>query len=313
VVGVDPHLGVGPGMILDPAGTRIPTGRRACLIVPGSSSRMLEKARSVEADEVVIDLEDAVVPERKAQARAAAVDALSAGGFAAGSVAIRINAPRSPWIADDVAAAATAPLSPSSLVVPKVQSGADLAFVEHLLAEAGAAGAGGSRIGLQALIETARGLWSLREICTSAVRLETLILGYVDLAASLGRSRAAAQNVDLWLPAQERVLVAARAAGLQAIDGPWWAIDDRAGLRAAGTRTAALGFDGKWAIHPDQVSTITTAFTPSADEVARAKAVLDALAKAAAAGTGAVSLAGDMVDEATRVGALRTLARAKTP
>jgi citrate lyase subunit beta / citryl-CoA lyase len=148
------------------------------------------------------------------------------------------------------------------------------------------------------------------EICASSVRLEALILGYADLGASLGRSRAAAENVDLWLPAQETVLLAARAAGLQAIDGPSLTIEDPAALRAASTRTADLGFDGKWAIHPKQIPTITAAFTPSGAELTRAIAVLEALATAAATGTGAVALDGEMLDEATRVAALRTLARA---
>lgn len=294
-------------MLLDPSGALIPTSRRACLIVPGSSARMLEKARSMEVDEVVIDLEDAVAAEQKPRARAQAIDALSTGGFAARSVAIRINALESPWIADDVAAAASAPVAPSSLVVPKVQSGDDLAFVERLLA----ADTGASRIGLQALIETAHGLGSVREVSTSAPRLEALVLGYIDLAASLGRSRSAAENLDLWLPAQDAVLVAARAAGLQAIDGPSSAISDPVALRAASVRAAELGFDGKWAIHPNQVPTIEAAFTPSDAEVARSKAVLDALAAASASGKGAVTLDGEMIDEATRVAALRILARSR--
>ena len=140
------------------------------------------------------------------------------------------------------------------------------------------------------------------------------MLGYADLAASLGRSRDGAADLDRWLAVQDAVLAAARAAGVQAIDGPYLAIADEAGLQAAAARTAALGFDGKWAIHPSQIAPLVAAFTPSDEEVARAEAVLAALEQAAAdGGRGAVSLDGEMLDEAVRVAALGTLARAGRP
>ena len=139
------------------------------------------------------------------------------------------------------------------------------------------------------------------------------MLGYADLAASLGRSRGGAADLDRWLAVQNAVLVAARSAGLRAIDGPFLVIDDTDGLLAAAARGIELGFDGKWAIHPSQLEVIQRAFTPSPAEVAHARSVLEALEDAESGG-GAVALNGEMVDEAVRLTALRTLARAgQTP
>jgi len=193
-------------------------------------------------------------------------------------------------------------------VVPKVESPDDLAFVDGLLAEADADVREAGPPGVQALVETARGIQALREISTASPRLESIVIGYADLAASLGRSRAGAADLDRWLALQDAVLVAARAAGLRAIDGPYLAIDDADGLRAAATRAADLGFDGKWVIHPAQIDTVLRAFTPRAEEVAHAEAVLSAMEQGG--GAGAVSLDGEMVDEPVRLAALRTLERA---
>jgi citrate lyase subunit beta / citryl-CoA lyase len=293
-----------------PVGDRRPS-RRACLVVPGSSARMLEKARAIAVDEVVIDLEDAVVPASKAQARVDAAAALTAGGFAAGAVAVRVNAPRTPWAHEDLVALGGAGVRPGSVIVPKVQSAGDLAFVDRLLDGVEAAAGHREPLRVQALVETARGLRALNEIAQGSPRLEAIILGYADLGASLGRSRAGAADLDRWLAVQDAVLVAARAAGVQAIDGPCLAIGDEEGLRAAAARAADLGFDGKWVIHPSQLDVVTVAFTPSAEEVAHAEEVLAALADAAAGDArGAVELGGEMLDEAVRVAAERTLARA---
>jgi citrate lyase subunit beta/citryl-CoA lyase len=142
------------------------------------------------------------------------------------------------------------------------------------------------------------------------VRLAALILGYADLAVSLGRTPAGAASLDLWLAVQDAVLTAARAAGIRAIDGPFLTIADDAGLTESATRAAELGFDGKWAIHPAQAAPIVAAFTPSEDAVIHARAVIAALSEAGASGAGAVSLDGLMVDEPVRLAALRTLALA---
>jgi citrate lyase subunit beta/citryl-CoA lyase len=274
---------------------------------------MLEKARALPVDEVVIDLEDAVVADAKAHARAAVVEALAQGEFACGAVAVRVNAPGTPWAHEDLIAIADAEARPDSVVVPKVQGAADLAFVDRLLDGVEAAAGRAEPLRVQALVETAKGLRALDEIASASPRLDAIVLGYADLGASLGRSRSGAADLDRWLAVQDAVLASARANGLQAIDGPHLAISDETGLEAAARRAADLGFDGKWAIHPSQVDALTKAFTPEPEEIAHAEAVLAALAQAADGARGAVALDGEMLDEAVRVAAQRTLARAGRP
>jgi citrate lyase subunit beta / citryl-CoA lyase len=286
-----------------------PPSRRSCLSVPGSSERKLAKAIELSADEVVIDLEDAVAAGAKDEARAAVVTAL--GDWTGPGVAVRVNGPRTPWCHLDVAAVGALADMPASIVVPKVESAGDLAFVDRLL-DGVEAGAGRERpLRVQALIETAAGLARVQEIAGASPRLDALILGYADLAASLGRSAAATSDLDAWRPAQETVLVAARAHGLQAIDGPYLGIAVDDAFTAAASRARDLGFDGKWAIHPSQVAALNELFTPSDEEITRARAVVEALDRAEReSGQGAVALDGEMLDEAVRVAALRVLARA---
>jgi citrate lyase subunit beta / citryl-CoA lyase len=287
------------------------TRRRSCLAVPASSERMLRKAAGSGADELVIDLEDAVAPAAKTEAREALLplmDEIAAGGSA---LAVRVNQPRSEWCHRDLEALAGASELLTSIVLPKVESGGDLAFAERLLDGAEAAAGRARPLRVQALIETAAGLSRVDEIAAASSRLDGLILGYADLAASLGRSALAAADAESWRGAQERVLLAARTHDLQAIDGPFFDLDDEAGLRAASARTAAAGFDGKWAIHPRQLEAITASFSPSGPEVEQAEAVLAALARAEAeGGAGAVALDGKMVDEAMAAAARRLLRRA---
>jgi citrate lyase subunit beta/citryl-CoA lyase len=266
---------------------------------------MLGKAPSLGADELVLDLEDAVAPVDKDAARGHVIAALE--GMPAGQLcAVRVNAPRSPWCHADLVALAGAPRPPATVVLPKVQSAGDLAFAERLLDGAERA-ARAAPIGVQALVETAAGLRALDEIVAATPRLHTLILGYADLAASLGRTRAGAARLDSWLAAQEAVLHAARAAGVQAIDGPYLGLQADAAFTAAATLARELGFDGKWAIHPAQVAPLNDLFTPGDEEVAHARAVLDALDGGA---PGAVALAGEMIDEASAAAARRLIARA---
>jgi citrate lyase subunit beta/citryl-CoA lyase len=286
--------------------------RRSCLSVPGSAERMLAKLGSLEADEFVLDLEDAVVPRAKDDARRLVVATLAGDAPARrGVMSVRINAPRSPWCHRDVIALADLQERPDTMVVPKVESAGDLAFVERLLDGAEAAAGRRRPIRLQALIETAAGLARIQEIAAASERLDALILGYADLAASLGRSARAAQDLETWRPAQEALLLAARANGLQAIDGPYLGTAPDAGFEAAARRARDLGFDGKWAIHPSQVGVLNDLFTPSAEELERARAVVAVLEQAERDGRGAVSFEGEMVDEAVRVAALRTVARAQ--
>jgi citrate lyase subunit beta/citryl-CoA lyase len=287
------------------------TRRRSCLVVPGSAPEKLAKAAGLGADEVVIDLEDAVVPDAKAQARAAVVAALRELDWSRTTVAVRVNAARTPWCHEDVAALAAAATPPRALVLPKVEGAGDVAFAERLLDGVEAAAPPAAPLRVHALIETAAGVARVQEIAGASPRLEALIVGYADLAASLGRTAAGAADLDRWDAIREAVLLAARAHDLQAIDGPYLGLrpDERFAAQVARARDG--GFDGKWAIHPSQVAPLNEAFVPSADEVADAQAVVAALAAAERDGRqGAVALDGRMLDEPVRAAALRVLARA---
>lgn len=280
--------------------------RRSALSVPGSSQRMREKAFGLDADEIVLDLEDSVVPEAKGQARAQVAGFLTRQRSGAAAVAVRVNPLAGPWGERDVLEVVRiAGRRIDSLIVPKVDRPQDIADVERLLDSQGELAAG---VGLQALVETAAGLLRVGEIAAASPRLQSLILGYADLAASLGRAPGALPSGS-WSYAQETLLVAARAAGLQAIDGPYLDIRDNAGLRVRAEHVQALGFDGKWAVHPDQLAIINATFTPTADQVDRARAVLEALSSAQ--GRGAVELHGEMIDEASRKLALQVVARGR--
>jgi citrate lyase subunit beta/citryl-CoA lyase len=265
---------------------------------------MLAKCQGLDADEVIVDLEDSVAPEAKDEARATAVAALAEDRWTGPAVAVRVNPLATEWGARDVAELlASAGPALESIVVPKVEDADDLRAVERLL--------GARPLTLQALIETATGLTRIVEIAHASARTETLIIGYADLAASLGRPAATEYPGDRWHWVRETVLVAARAAGLQAIDGPHLAIADIDGLRVEARRARALGFDGKWALHPSQIDPLNDVFSPQPEELERATAILAALQNAQALGRGATLLNGEMIDEATRKLALQVIARAR--
>ncbi len=267
---------------------------------------MLEKAVGLAADEIVIDLEDSVSPEAKESARGLIGRFLARQPAVSAAIAVRINSLASPWGEGDIRElVGLAGSRITSLVVPKVEGADDVAAVQRLL-DSERDGGEGTR--LQALVETAAGLLHVAQIATASARLESLILGYADLAASLGRAPRMTTPAG-WLYAQETLLVAARAAGLQAIDGPFLDIRDDAGLRQHATHVQALGFDGKWAVHPGQLAIINDTFTPTVEQVARARAILDALKSGH--GRGAVELDGEMIDEASRKLALQVLARSR--
>jgi citrate lyase subunit beta/citryl-CoA lyase len=278
--------------------------RRACLVVPAAPAAKLAKGATLAADEVVLDLEDAVLAALKDEARAALVEALS-GEWAAESVAVRVNAIGSAWCHADLVALAASEREVVTAVLPKVEDAGDLAFADRLLAGAEAAAGRTRPVRLVALIETAAGLAAAAELARASERLDGLVIGYADLAASLGRAGAAD-----WRFAQESVLVAARAAGIQAIDGPHLGTRDDDAFRAEAMHARALGYDGKWAIHPAQLDTLRATFTPTDEEVAGAREVLAALERAAAEGAGAVAADGQMLDEALALSARRVLARA---
>jgi citrate lyase subunit beta / citryl-CoA lyase len=290
----------------------VQAARRSCLSVPGSSEKMLANAPELAADELVLDLEDAVAPAAKDDARTLVVQALATVAFAGRTVAVRVNAPRTPWCHADLIALAAAPRSPASVVVPKVEGAGDLAFVERLLEGAERAAGRERALRVQALIETATGLARVTEVAGASSRLDALILGYADLAASLGRSPAGARDLDGWRPAQEAVLTAARAHGLQAIDGPYLGVAVDEPFLAAATRARDAGFDGKWAIHPSQIAKLNELFSATEAELERARAIIAALEAGERDGRGAVELEGEMLDEAVRAAALRTLSRARS-
>ena len=283
------------------------------LSVPASDERKVAKALASPADQVVLDLEDAVEPGSKERARALVVSVLAGRpDIDAARVTVRVNAARSPWCAADVLALAELPVLPGSLVLPKVDGPGDLAFVDRLLDGAEARSGRRHRIGVQALVESAAGVAALAQTVRAAERLEALVLGYADLAASLGLVAAAPERrLALWLPVQAAVLVAARSAGVAAVDGPHLGVHVDAAFTAAAEQARDLGFDGKWTIHPRQVAALNDVFTPAPAQVEQARAVLAALDRARRDGArGAVLLDGQMLDEAVGAGARRVLARA---
>ena len=270
---------------------------------------MLEKAMGLRADEVIIDLEDSVAPRAKSDALATVVHALAR--WDGPTVGVRLNPPRTPWCHMELMTLGATAGSLNSVIVPKVESAGDLAFVDRMLDGVRAASGSAHAIGIQALIETPAGLARAQEIAGASPRLQGLIIGYADLAASLGRPSSGIDKPELWLAAQDTIIVAARSHALQAIDGPYLGIADDPPFRLAAEHARDLGFDGKWAIHPSQIDTLNELFTPSAQDIAHARAVIDALEHAESERqVGAVAADGQMLDEAVRRSALRVLARA---
>ena len=281
--------------------------------VPASSERFLAKARDVAADEVMLDLEDSVAPAAKPAARERAVAALQAGGFGRKLVAVRVNGATTPWAYQDVIAViGSAPGAVDSLVLPKVSSPAAVVWLDVLLGQVEqAAGLPAGTVRIEAQIEDAAGLAAVEAIAASSGRLVSLVFGPADFMASIGMrsltvgGRPAGYEFDAHHYPLMRMLVAAKANGLQAIDGPYAKIADTDGLRTAATSVAALGFDGKWVLHPGQVDVVNEVFTPSAADYARAVRILDAYRQATEVDQrGAVMLDDEMIDEASRKMAL---------
>lgn len=290
--------------------------RRSCLSVPGSSEKMLAKARTLEADEIIIDLEDSVPADLKVRARSQVCATLAAEGqWRARTVAVRINATTSPWCHRDVIELIEeAGDRLTAFVVPKVEGRADVEFVARLVAMVEQDCGRAKPVGLELLIETATGLTHAHESAGASDRVEALIVGYADLAASLGHPMrdAAEEPADHWHSVLHAVLLAARTAGAQAIDGPYFDIADLDGLRARAQRARSLGYDGKWALHPGQITPLNETFAPTEAEFQQASAVLAELARAEQAdGRGAVLLDGEMIDEAMRKQATQVVARGR--
>lgn len=270
--------------------------RRSVLFMPASNPRAMAKARDLPCDAVILDLEDAVAPEAKDVARAAAL-AAAAEGFGARACAVRINALDTSWGAADAAALAGAP-GVAAVVVPKVASAADLSAVRALL------GADGPP--LWAMIETCGAILRMAEIVAAGAGLELLIAGTNDLAKEM-RCRPGADRAPL-VPALAQMVIAARSAGLLVLDGVCNAIGDDARLAAECAQGAMLGFDGKTLIHPGQIAVANAAFGPSDEELAWARGVVAAFAAPEAAGKGAIRLDGAMVERLHLAEAERLLA-----
>jgi citrate lyase subunit beta/citryl-CoA lyase len=292
--------------------------RRTTLAVPGSSQRFLAKAAGLAADEVFLDLEDAVAPSAKAAARDLVAAALQAD-WAAKVKAVRVNDARTGWAYRDVAGVVEqAGQSLDVIVLPKVTGPRDIAWLDLLLGQVEqSAGLPPGRIGIEAQIEDAAGLAAVDEIAAASARLEALVFGPADFMASLGMrsltvgAQPAGYAGDAFHYAHMRILVAARANGLQAIDGPHAAIDDLDGLRRSAASVAALGYDGKWVIHPSQIDIVNAEFSPSQADYDRAELLLEAYDYYTGRGLGAAVLDGEMIDEASRKLALVAAVRGR--
>lgn len=271
---------------------------------------MLAKAPALGADEAVLDLEDAVAADRKDEARALVIAALREGDWTGRPPAVRVNGAASRHcLLDVVDVVEGGGDALGTLVLPKAESAADVEFVDRLLGMVEAGTPRKRPVGLQVLIETATGLRKIHEIAHASPRVESLIVGYADLAASLGRDDGTTYPGDRWHWVRETTLVAARDAGVQVIDGPYLQIEDLDGLVTSAAQAQALGFDGKWAIHPSQVEPLNRVFSPTPAALDRARATLAALEHAERRGSGAASLDGEMIDEASAKLARQVVAR----
>jgi citrate lyase subunit beta / citryl-CoA lyase len=295
--------------------------RRSCLSVPGSSPRFLAKAQVLDADQVLLDLEDAVAPDAKDDARAHVITALTAGDWGGKVITVRVNGATTRWAYRDVIdVVEQAGAHLDTITLPKVTGPDQVAWLDLLLGQVEqVAGLPERGIGIEAQIEDARGLAAAEQIAASSPRLEALVFGPADFMASLGmRSLQIGSQPpgyaggDAFHYPHLRMLVAARAHGLQAIDGPYAAVGDSDGLRRSAASAAALGYDGKWVIHPDQIEIVNAAFSPGQGEYDRAELILDAYEYyTTVERRGAVRLDGEMIDEATRKLALVAAARGR--
>jgi citrate lyase subunit beta/citryl-CoA lyase len=272
--------------------------RRSVLYVPASNARALEKARALDADALIVDLEDAVAPAAKDGARAAAVAAARAGAFAPRELAVRVNALTTPWGAADLAAVADA--GADAVVLPKVESPDEVHAAEAALAAAGAP----RTLALWAMIETPRGVLAAGAIAAASPRLACLVAGTSDLTKDL-RARPTAGRAEV-LTSLALILLAARAHGLAALDGVHLDLADDAGFEAACRQGRDLGFDGKTLVHPRTIEVANRVFAPEPAEVEAARRVIAAHAAAVQAGSGIAVVDGRVV-EALHVEAARRL------
>jgi malyl-CoA/(S)-citramalyl-CoA lyase len=295
---------------------------RSELAVPGSNVRMLEKAPSLGADVVMLDLEDAVAPDDKEQARINIIDALREEDWSRSSVSVRINGLDTHYCYRDVVdVIEQAGKAVDAIVIPKVSCAGDVHLVATLLTQIEDAMGFERRVGLAVLIETAIGMVNVDEIATACPeRMEAMIFGVADYAASIQSHTASIGGVDpdysvltdtngtpdrdrhwgdQWHYPLARIAVTCRAHGLRPIDGPFGDFTDPDGYLAAARRSAVLGYEGKWAIHPSQIELANEVYTPSPRLVERTRRIVEAMREATAQGKGAVSLDGRLIDAAS--------------
>jgi malyl-CoA/(S)-citramalyl-CoA lyase len=303
--------------LVDQATPRI---HRSELAVPGSNPAMFEKAAASAADVVFLDVEDAVAPDDKEQARKNIVQALNDIDWGRKTMMVRINGLDTHYMYRDVIDIVEACPRLDMLLIPKVGTPSDVYAIDMLVTQIETAKQRKKRLGFEVLIETALGMANVEAIAQSSKRLEAMSFGVADYAASTRARTTVIGGVnpdygvltdksesgrrdfhwaDPWHFAQNRMLVACRAYGLRPIDGPFGDFGDTDGFRAAGKRAAVLGYEGKWAIHPSQIALANEVFSPSDAEVGKARRILVAMQEAAAAGRGAVSLDGRLIDIAS--------------
>lgn len=303
---------------IEPAPTRV---NRSELSVPGSKPALFEKAINGPADVIFLDLEDAVAPHEKAQARKNIVQALNDLDWGEKTVSVRINGLDTPYCYRDVVDVVEQGGERLDLImIPKVGTAADVYAIDMMITQIEAAIGRKKRIGLEMIIETALGMANINEIAGASKRNESLHFGVADFSAS---TRARTVNIggpnpaysvltdpdeqgrrevhwaDMWHYAIARMVVAARAHGLRPIDGPFGNFSDDDGYRAQANRSAVLGCEGKWAIHPKQIPLANEIYTPSEKDVGYARRVLEAMDKAQKEGQGAASLEGRLIDIAS--------------
>ena len=297
--------------------------RRSNLAVPGSSPKMLEKARGLVADQIFMDLEDAVAPLAKPEARKNIVAALNEGGFDGKVRSVRVNDWTTQWTYQDVVEVVEgAGPNLDCIMLPKVQTADQVVALDLLLTQIEKTnGFEVGRIGIEAQIENALGLINVDAIAQASPRVETIIFGPADFMASInmkslvvGEQPPGYDGGDAYHYILMRILMAARAFDKQAIDGPYLQIKDVDGFRRVAGRAAALGFDGKWALHPGQLDAANEIFSPRQDDYDKAEMILDAYdyyTSAAGGAKGAAMLGDEMIDEASRKMALVVSAKGR--
>ncbi|MGB0506873.1 MAG: HpcH/HpaI aldolase/citrate lyase family protein [Pikeienuella sp.] len=294
---------------------------RSELAIPGSQPQMFEKAAKSDVDVIFLDLEDAVAPDEKEQARKNIIEALNDIDWNGKSMSVRINGLDTHYMYRDVVdVVEQAGQHLDLIMIPKVGTAADVYAVDMMVTQIEDAKGYSKRIGFEHIIETALGMQNVHEIAASSKRNESLHFGVADYAASTRARTTVIGGVnpnysvltdpaedgsrdvhwgDMWHYAIARMVVAARANGLRPIDGPFGDFSDAEGYKAAAYRAAVIGCEGKWAIHPSQIELANEVMSPSEAEVTRAKRILVAMAEAEAAGKGAVSLDGRLIDYAS--------------